>query len=428
MRSSGSAFAIGAAAPAPRPRRARHRPRRRRWRATCAASRTSSRARQPADPGGRPRAIARPGRCAAGSRGDGQAAASPGYHLATARLFVVDDYFFPMYVIRPRRGHRRSSRRGTPAGAFKKFGYSVLDKSFGADEALVEPGRHPLQLRRSASSPSDGGAVHYAEAFRQPRRPVRVAPRAPADRRVLRRRRAAARAEAASGDATASPPAGGSSSTPRRSAATRARRPLRRRRSTSPRCTEALGDDHVVLAPAPPVRPARRPSIGAGSSAGFADRRLGPPRHQRADARQRRPRDRLLERDLRVRAARPADGLPRARRRGLRARARLLPRLPARHAGADLRDDRASWRRGSRRATSIRRGPSPSRRRASTWPTAGRASGSWTRSCCRRCGPAGSTWRRSRAGGPRTGVRLARPGRRRLGRPRPPRCPRRRSR
>ena len=34
-------------------------------------------------------------------------------------------------------------------------------------------------------------------------------------------------------------------------------------------------------------------------------------------------------------------------------------------------------------------------RRASTWPTAGRASGSWTRWCCRRCGPAGSTWRRS---------------------------------
>jgi len=27
-----------------------------------------------------------------------------GFHLATARLFVVDDYFFPMYVIAPLRG------------------------------------------------------------------------------------------------------------------------------------------------------------------------------------------------------------------------------------------------------------------------------------------------------------------------------------
>ena len=59
-----------------------------------------------------------------------------GYHLATARLFVVDDYFFPMYVIRPRRGTARV-QTWHAAGAFKKVGYSVLDKSFGADESLV---------------------------------------------------------------------------------------------------------------------------------------------------------------------------------------------------------------------------------------------------------------------------------------------------
>ena len=53
-----------------------------------------------------------------------------GFHLATARLFVVDDYFFPMYVITPRRGTARV-QTWHAAGAFKKIGYSVLDKSFG---------------------------------------------------------------------------------------------------------------------------------------------------------------------------------------------------------------------------------------------------------------------------------------------------------
>ena len=56
--------------------------------------------------------------------------------------------------------------------------------------------------------------------------------------------------------------------------------------------------------PAPPVHP-----LADGHRAvarRLRHRRLRPPRHQRADARQRRPGDRLLERDLRVRAARPA--------------------------------------------------------------------------------------------------------------------------
>src|SRR5262249_38634426 len=46
-----------------------------------------------------------------------------GYHLATARLFVVDDYYFPMYVIRPRPG-TTYVQVWHACGAFKKFGYS----------------------------------------------------------------------------------------------------------------------------------------------------------------------------------------------------------------------------------------------------------------------------------------------------------------
>jgi len=89
-----------------------------------------------------------------------------GYHLATARVFVVDDYFFPMYVIRPRPG-TTFVQAWHACGAFKKFGYSVLDRSFGADEALVR--RVPIHANYDLCLVSSlAVAPHYAEAFRQP--------------------------------------------------------------------------------------------------------------------------------------------------------------------------------------------------------------------------------------------------------------------
>ncbi len=57
----------------------------------------------------------------------GRRGARAGYHLAAARAFVVDDYFFPIYVITPRPGTVRL-QVWHAAGAFKKFGYSVLDR------------------------------------------------------------------------------------------------------------------------------------------------------------------------------------------------------------------------------------------------------------------------------------------------------------
>ena len=90
-------------------------------------------------------------------------AARSGYHLATARAVIVDDYFFPMYVIAPRPGTTRV-QVWHAAGAFKKFGYSVLDKSFGADDELLRRvaihSNYSLALVSSMSN-----APHYAEAF-----------------------------------------------------------------------------------------------------------------------------------------------------------------------------------------------------------------------------------------------------------------------
>jgi CDP-ribitol ribitolphosphotransferase len=93
-------------------------------------------------------------------------AARAGYHLASARAFVVDDYFFPLYVIRPRPGTLRL-QVWHAAGAFKKFGYSVLDRSFGADEAFVA--RVPIHSNYSLALVSSMSvAPFYAQAFGQP--------------------------------------------------------------------------------------------------------------------------------------------------------------------------------------------------------------------------------------------------------------------
>ena len=89
-----------------------------------------------------------------------------GYHLARARVFIVDDYFFPIYVIRKRKG-LTIVQTWHASGAFKKIGWSVLDKTFGADEELAERvglhSNYDVCLMASQSA-----VVHYADAFHQP--------------------------------------------------------------------------------------------------------------------------------------------------------------------------------------------------------------------------------------------------------------------
>jgi CDP-glycerol glycerophosphotransferase (TagB/SpsB family) len=93
-------------------------------------------------------------------------AMTAGYHLATARVVVVDDYFFPMYVV-PKRLGTTFVQTWHACGAFKKFGYSILDKSFGADATAVE--RHPIHTNYDVCLVSaQRFAPYYAQAFRQP--------------------------------------------------------------------------------------------------------------------------------------------------------------------------------------------------------------------------------------------------------------------
>lgn len=89
-----------------------------------------------------------------------------GWHLATARLFVVDDYYFPMYAIRPRRDTTRV-QLWHACGAFKRFGYSALDRAFGADAADVSA--FPIHTNYDLCLVSAARfAPFYGEAFRQP--------------------------------------------------------------------------------------------------------------------------------------------------------------------------------------------------------------------------------------------------------------------
>jgi teichoic acid ribitol-phosphate primase len=89
-----------------------------------------------------------------------------GYHLAASRAVVIDDYCFPVYVILPRPGTTRV-QVWHAAGAFKKFGLSVVDKAFGADADLV--GNVRIHSNYSVALVSSMSvAPHYAEAFGQP--------------------------------------------------------------------------------------------------------------------------------------------------------------------------------------------------------------------------------------------------------------------
>ena len=96
-----------------------------------------------------------------------------GHLLATSSVTVVDDYYLPIYVVTPRRG-TTIIQTWHATGAFKKFGYSVLDKSFGVDADFIE--RVPIHRHYDVCLVSSAAMTpFYAEAFRLP--PERFASR-----------------------------------------------------------------------------------------------------------------------------------------------------------------------------------------------------------------------------------------------------------
>ena len=144
----------------------------------------------------------------------------------------------------------------------------------------------------------------------------------------------------------------------------------------------ALADDHVLLMRLHPF--VRQRVADPGGAEQLRHRRLRPPRHQRADARQRPAGDRLLERHLRVLAPWTADLLPGPRPSGLRGGARLLLRLSVGGPGAGLRDDRGAGGLPPGRPVRYAHAWRPSGTPISTSRTGMPQNDSSTRSCCLR--------------------------------------------
>ncbi len=102
-----------------------------------------------------------------------------GYHLAASRVVVVDDYFFPMYVITPRPGTTRV-QVWHAAGAFKRFGFSRAGQDLRCRRGPREARADPLQLQPGAGvvderRPALRGGVRAAGGD------LHVADRRPAD-------------------------------------------------------------------------------------------------------------------------------------------------------------------------------------------------------------------------------------------------------
>lgn len=166
-----------------------------------------------------------------------------GFQLATARVFLVDDYFLPMYAIKPRAG-TRFVQVWHASGAFKKFGYSVLDKSFGQTEddiaQLAIHTNYDLCLVSSMRF-----APAYAEAFRQPLERFDASTGIPRTDLLFGERRAAAEAAVrAAYPAIADKRTALYAPTFRGDSALVARQPLD---LDLPALREVLGEDHVVL-------------------------------------------------------------------------------------------------------------------------------------------------------------------------------------
>ena len=85
------------------------------------------------------------------------------YHLATSRYFIIDDYYFPVYAVQPRKG-TEVVQLWHAAGAFKKFGLSLLNKNFGPSREYLEQVKIHSNYGRVYVS-SKEVIPYYAEAF-----------------------------------------------------------------------------------------------------------------------------------------------------------------------------------------------------------------------------------------------------------------------
>lgn len=87
------------------------------------------------------------------------------YYLATSRFFVIDDYYVPIYMLKQLRDGTEVIQLWHAAGAFKKFGYSIMNKEYGPSEEYAKIVKVHGNYSRVYVSSSEV-IPFYAEAFR----------------------------------------------------------------------------------------------------------------------------------------------------------------------------------------------------------------------------------------------------------------------
>lgn len=86
------------------------------------------------------------------------------FYLATSEFFLIDDFYFPVYVVNNLRKGTEVVQVWHACGAFKKFGFSILDKNYGADNNYVK--YIPIHSNYThVLVSSDEVRKYYAEAF-----------------------------------------------------------------------------------------------------------------------------------------------------------------------------------------------------------------------------------------------------------------------
>ncbi|MGL4873812.1 MAG: CDP-glycerol glycerophosphotransferase family protein [Clostridium sp.] len=86
------------------------------------------------------------------------------YYLATSKIFIVDDFYLPVYVMDTLREKTKVIQVWHACGAFKKFGFSIIDKKFGANKNYV----NDINIHNNYSNvvvTSKEVVKHYGEAF-----------------------------------------------------------------------------------------------------------------------------------------------------------------------------------------------------------------------------------------------------------------------
>jgi teichoic acid ribitol-phosphate primase len=88
------------------------------------------------------------------------------YDLATSKYIIIDDYYFPVYVIKPRKG-TEIIQLWHASGALKKFGLSTVGKSFGPSNEYLKHIKVHSNYSKVYVSASEV-VPYYAEAFGMP--------------------------------------------------------------------------------------------------------------------------------------------------------------------------------------------------------------------------------------------------------------------